>query len=246
MVTIPLLGARPLRVTATAVHLAELFFRRADVSGDIYPDDAAKGVVPGPEADRVVVMGERGEISLGVVTNELSMAGFLAREQHEATGRGVEWSIAMLQRDSVADARAAAARRAVDLARTDLVVLMVGISDALRLVPGARWERHVREAVEALFDQLPCDARVAIAEIPPLDNAGSLSRAARVAAGQRAAALNRRTRAVAADHPRLVVVPFPRELTERLWVPQSEELRYTRTYAVWSREIVATLVGART
>lgn len=75
----------------------------------------------------------------------------------------------------------------------------------------------------------------------PLDNAGSLSRAARIAAGRRAAALNRRTRAVAIDHPRLVVVPFPTELTERSWVPQSEELRYTRTYSVWSRGIVATV-----
>jgi len=243
MVTIPLLGARPLRFTATAVHLVELFFRRADVSGDIFPADAARGSVAGPEPDRIVVMGERGEISLGVVTNELSMAGFLAREQHEATGRGVEWSIAVLERDSVAEGRAAAARHAVDLARTDLVVLMVGISDALRLARGARWERHVRATVEALFDELPVDARVAIAEIPPLDNAGSLSRAARIAAGQRAAALNRRTRAVAIDHPRLVVVPFPTELTERLWVPQSEELRYTRTYSVWSRGIVATLAA---
>ena len=63
----------------------------------------------------------------------------------------------------------------------------------------------------------------------------------RIAAGQRAAALNQRTRALAADHPRLVVVPFPTELTERLWVPQSRELRYTRTYEVWSRQVLTTL-----
>ncbi|GAA0965930.1 hypothetical protein [Frigoribacterium faeni] len=239
MVTIPPRGQHPLRLAAGLVHLVSFFFRRADQSGDIYPVDASRGVVAGDSPERILVLGERGEINLGVVTNELSIAAFVAREHQRVTGRGSHWAISTLSRDSLADGPAAASRHAADLARTDLVVVMAGISDCLRLVSAGTWETHLRATLDALFRQLPRDARVVVAEIPPLENAGSLTRPARIAAGHRASLVNRRTRVVAAEDPRVVVAPFPADLTDRLWVPQSREERYTRTYSIWSRAVVA-------
>jgi hypothetical protein len=244
MVTMPPLPQSPLRLAAAAVHLVAFFFRRADRSGDIYPDDEPRGRIAGAAPERVVVMGERGEISLGVVTHELSIAGFLAREHHRSTGRGSEWSIATLPRDRISDGPALASHQATELARTDLVVLLAGISDCLALTSAARWEHHLRATLSELFRELPLDSHVAVAEIPPLDNAGSLSRVARLAAGHRSTALNRRTRTVLMDHPCAIAIPFPPELTDRLWVPQSEEERYTRTYALWSRSLMSAIGDA--
>lgn len=235
----------PLRLAANAVHLVEFFFRRADRSGDIYPTDAPYGQVPGVDPDRIMVIGERGEISLGVVTHELSIAGYIAREHHQRTGRGCAWSVATLPGDSIDDGRALVTAHAAEIARTDVVIVLVGIIDCLTLTSAARWHRGLDEMLTALFDELPLDAHVAVAEIPPLGNAGSLSRAARLAAGYRSTLLNHRTRKLVRAHPRATAVPFPPELTDRLWVPQSQQERYTRTYALWSRSLMAACLEAR-
>lgn len=238
-------AAKSLRLAATAVHWVEFFFRRADRAGDIYPDDEPYGQVPGVDPDRIMVMGERGEISLGVVTHELSIAGYIAREHHQRTGRGCAWSVATLPGDSIDDGRALVGGHAGDIAKTDLVVVLAGISDCLTLTSAARWHQGLDEMLTALFDHLPLDAHVAVAEIPPLENAGSLSRSARLAAGYRSTLLNHRTRKLLRSHPRATAVPFPPELTDRLWVPQSLQERYTRTYALWSRSLVAACLETR-
>lgn len=238
-------ATKPLRLAATAVHWVEFFFRRADRSGDIYPDDEPYGQVPGVDPDRIMVIGERGEISLGVLTHELSIAGYIAREHHRLTGRGCAWSVATLPGDHIDDGRALVDTHSGDLAKTDLVVVLAGISDCLTLTSAARWQRGLEDMLTALFDRLPLDAHVAVAEIPPLENAGSLSRSARLAAGYRSTSLNYRTRKALRSRPRATAVPFPPELTDRLWVPQSLQERYTRTYALWSRSLVAACLETR-
>lgn len=240
MITFP--RARSLRFAASAVHLVEFFFRRTDRSGDIYPDDVPRGQISGPDPDRIMVIGERGEISLGVLTHELSIAGFLAREHHHRTGRGCTWSVSTLPRDRIAGGRALVAGRLREVTEADLVVILAGISDCLNLTSASRWHQGLDETLTTLFEHLPLDARLAVAEIPPLENAGSLSRAARLAAGYRSTLLNHRTRKVLRAHPRARAVSFPSELTDRLWVPQSQQERYTRTYALWSRHLVTALV----
>jgi hypothetical protein len=244
MVTIPLLGESPLRFAAGFLHLVGLFFRRADSAGDIYPDDDTHGQIAGTAPERILVMGERGEINLGVVTNELSIAAFFARAHHEVTGRGSEWAIATFPRDRIAGGEATVSRCAPDVSRTDLVVIIAGITDSLTLVSANRWGRRLSATITALLAELPIDAHIVIAEIPPLGNAGSLSRVARLVAGRRSAALNKRTRALTAANTRVLVVPFPDELTDRLWVPQSQEQRYTRTYSLWSRGLMAAVEKA--
>lgn len=234
-----------LRLAASAVHGVEFFFRRADSSGDIYPDDAPHGQIPGVDPDRILVMGEQGEISLGVRTHELSIAGFIAREHHRRTGQGCAWSVAALDRDRIGDGRALVAAHSGEVARTDLVIVLAGITDCLTLTSATRWRRGLDETLKALFVELPLDAHVVVAEIPPLGNAGSLGRAARVAAGYRSTVLNHRTRRLLQAYPRATVAPFPPELTDRLWVPQSRQERYTRTYALWSRSLVAACIEAR-
>jgi hypothetical protein len=224
-------------VPTRLVRLTEFLFRRADASGDVYPDDADHGVVPGPDPDRVLFLGEAGMITLGVRTHDLSLAAFFARHHHAATRRGVEWRVRTLPSSRIAEGPRVTAAMEAELRRTDLVVLVVGITDALRVISGANWEESVRSTLRALISSLPRDARILVAEIPPLDNAGTLSRPARIAAGLQAQALNRRTREAAEEHERCRAVAFPDELTRSLWRPDSEENRYTHTYTTWARRL---------
>ncbi|WP_423263324.1 hypothetical protein [Frondihabitans sp. 4ASC-45] len=222
-------------------RFVEFLFRRRDADGDIYPEDPAEGVVAGADPDRIVFLGERGELSLGVRTHELSLPAFFARHRSHITRRGVSWSISVLPTSRIQDAPAVVARMSERLQGVDAVVVLVGITDALRVTSPIVWDQNLRETLNALMRALPCGAQVIVGEIPPLDNAGSLSRPARVAAGLQGRLLNMRTRLVARDYPAVVVAGFPDELTTSVWRPESEENRYRNTYKVWGEDLTGHL-----
>ncbi|MBP2456832.1 hypothetical protein ABID70_002356 [Clavibacter michiganensis] len=228
-----------------AARAGEYLSRRSDAAGDIVPDDDARGTVEGPDPARIAVVGETGMISLGVRTHQIALPAFLARHLARRTGRGVTWSIALLSGSRLRDAPAAIARVEDDLARADAVVLLAGITDVLRVTSARAWSRQMRDAIEALRARVPQDAWILVADIPPLDDAGSLSRPARLAAGLHAQALDRHTREVIAGLPSTRAVTFPEELTRALWQPESEESRYQRTYRSWGAHLSEALVAAR-
>jgi NAD(P)-dependent dehydrogenase (short-subunit alcohol dehydrogenase family) len=195
-------------------------------------------MVAGADPDRVVFLGERGELSLGVRTHELSLPAFFARRRSRRTSRGLRWSIAALPTSRIQDAPAVVERMAARLQGVDTVVVLAGITDALRVTSPAAWDRNLRATLDALMRALPRGAQVIVGEIPPLGNAGSLSRPARVAAGLQGRVLNTRTRLVVSDYPAVVVAGFPEELTMSVWRPESEEHRYRDTYKVWGEDLV--------
>ncbi|WP_316289167.1 SGNH/GDSL hydrolase family protein, partial [Clavibacter michiganensis] len=234
-----------LALPGIAARVGEFLYRRADVSGDIHPDDAAHGTVEGPDPDRIAVVGETGMISLGVRTHQIALPAFLARHHATRTGRGVAWSIASLPGSRLREAPAVIAGAEADLARADAVVLLAWITDVLRVTSTGAWSRQMRVAIEALRAHLPEGAWILVAGIPPLDNAGSLSRPARLAAGVHAQALNRHTRDVVDGLPLTRAVTFPEELARALWRPDGEESRYQRTYRSWGAHLSAALVDAR-
>jgi hypothetical protein len=226
-----------LTLPARGTRLGEFLFRRSDAAWDVFPDDPAQGLVHGPQVDQVWFLGERGELSLGVRTHDLSLPAFFARHRASGQGRGTAWSMASAPSSSVRQLPGIVQGHRDHLRQCELAVVMVGITDALRVMPPATWERHLRDTLSALLAALPPTARVLVGEIPPLDNAGSLSRPARVAAGVHGQALNDRARAVAEDLPRVSVVGFPEELTRSVWRPEAEEHRYRDTYAVWGAHL---------
>jgi hypothetical protein len=229
------LTGAPLR----GVRIAEFVFKRRDAAGDIYPDDPDHGVVPGPDPERVVFLGERGELSLGVRTHELSLPAFFARHRAAQTGRGVRWSIAAPPSSSVRDAPAVVVKHGHELPGCDHVVVLLGITDSLLVIPPSVWEEQLRLTVDTLLQALPPRSRITFGDIPPLDNAGSLSAPARIAAGIQGRALNDRMKLVAEDYATVSVVDFPEELTRSVWRPESEEHRYRDTYKVWGRHLAS-------
>lgn len=220
-----------------AVRVAEFVFRRRDAAGDVYPDDASNGVVDGCDPDHVLFLGELGELTLGVRAHELSLPAFFARRRAATTGKGVSWSIAPVPSSTVRGAAGVVVSYGDRLLGHDVVVVLLGISDALRVISPSAWKASLRETVDVLLQGLPRGGQIVISEIPPLDNAGSLSAAARLAAGLHGRVLNARTRALAEDYSSVTVVPFPEELTRSVWRPESEEHRYRDTYKVWGAHL---------
>lgn len=229
----------PLRVA----RIAEFVFRRKDSGGDIYPNDPNYGVVAGPNPERVIFLGELGELSLGVRTHELSLPAFFARHQAAQTGRGLEWEIAPLPSSSVRDAAATVVRLQEKLPGCDHVVILLGITDSLLVIPPGVWEENLRLTIETLLQALPRQSRITVADIPPLDNAGSLSAPARIAAGVQGRTLNARTHLIAQDYPSVSVVEFPEELTRSVWRPELDEHRYRETYKVWGSYLASRTEG---
>lgn len=142
----PLLHVIALPGIAARVGGGEFLYRRSDASGDIHPDDAAHGVVEGP--DRIAVAGETGMISLGVRTHQIALPAFLARHHATRTGRGVAWSIAPLPGSRLREAAAVIVHAEDDLARADAVVILAGITDVMRVTSVRAWRRQMRVAID--------------------------------------------------------------------------------------------------
>ena len=227
---------------ARPIGFLEYVFRRTDTSGDIFPTDAAHGVVTGPNPERIIVLGESTAVGLGMLTHELGLAGHLARQYGVRTGRGVEWSTMGLPdrklRSAVALIGDGTAREDTVFESTDIVVVMAGIADTLSLTSARRWRTQLIAALDALQRELPQDGHVAIAEIPPMDNAGSISQTARRAAGAHARQLNEVTREVVAVRAGCSSIPFPQELQRSLWKPESQQASYLRMYTIWATGIL--------
>lgn len=217
---------------AQTVGLLEFFFRRQDASGDIQPTDAAEGDLPGPDRLRLLVLGERTAMGLGVATHALGPAAQTARRLARLSGRGVSWS-AMGMPDSRLRSAGRLFADADRLGDVDCVVLMAGITDTLCATPVADWSRQLYATLDALESMLPPRGLVLVAEIPPMDNAGSISRAARAAAGIHARRINRATRAVVSDRAQVQTTPFPEAMTRDVWLPRSEEGAYREMYETW-------------
>ncbi|TXN30693.1 hypothetical protein [Lacisediminihabitans profunda] len=217
---------------ARSLNLAEFLFPCQDASGDSYPTDSAGGVVEGDDSYRIITIGEGTAVGLGVRSHELGVAAQCARRLARAAGSGVYWSSVGFPDGRLRSAPAITSSAAT-FARIDVVILMIGITDTLRMTSRSSWRRLIAVTVDQLAGHLASDGQVLVAEIPPMDNAGSISRAARLASGHQARVLNRITREVVATRPRVSSVAFPASLHEGLRLPESRQSSYGRMYAEW-------------
>jgi hypothetical protein len=241
-------AGRPLR-GARLVGLAEYVFRRNDKAGDIYPSDSPSGVVDSSasvdSADpmRIVVIGESNAIGLGVTRHELGMVGHLARLLSARSSRGVFWSAIGKPGLRIHDAWEVIGDNHSLLAHADVVVVMMGIADTLSLTSRSTWTAHMTDTLDLLTEVMPNTARIVITRIPPMDNAGSVSRLARFAAGRQARLFNRITQQIVSESRLGQMVDFPSELVESLWVPGGRQSPYVGMYSAWSASVAEVLVG---
>jgi hypothetical protein len=131
---------------------------RAGLRGTVFPRDAGSGVVSGDDPQRVLVIGEATAVGFGVLSHELGMAGHFSRQLSRRTGRGVEWATRPFSDLTIHTAAGTVRDRAL-LDGVDVVLLMVGVGDSIRLTPQRTWRRLLCAALEDLARGLPAGAR---------------------------------------------------------------------------------------
>lgn len=126
---------------------------RSRIVGDLprgiaLPHDGPHAHSSGENPDRVLVFGNGIAVGWGVGTHELAIPGQLARALSARTGRGCDVDLLADTRWSIETAVEALIGR--DLAGYDAIVVVMGASDAFRLMPLPRWTA----ALGALLDHL--------------------------------------------------------------------------------------------
>ncbi|CCE74558.1 SGNH/GDSL hydrolase family protein [Clavibacter nebraskensis] len=228
------------QAVARPAIFAQYVALRTGLQGTVFPRDAASGVVPGDFPHRVLVIGEATAVGMGVLSHELGMAGHFSRQLSRRTGRGVEWATRPFSDLTIHTAAGAVRDRAL-LDGVDVVLLMVGVGDSIRLTPQRVWRRLLCGAIEDLARGLPEGARVLIPEVPPLNESVGIPSPWRAVAARHARLLNRITAEIVASRPDADAVPFPGESVIDLGDPDAAQA--SRVYASWSRAFVHRMLG---
>ncbi|WP_370531976.1 SGNH/GDSL hydrolase family protein [Clavibacter sp. VKM Ac-2872] len=233
--------ARFAQAVARPAIFAQYVALRTGLQGTVFPRDAASGVVPGDFPQRVLVIGEATAVGMGVLSHELGMAGHFSRQLARRTGRGVAWATRPFS-DLTIHSASGTVRDLALLDGVDVVLLMVGVGDSIRLTPQRTWRRLLCAAIDDLTRGLPEGARVLIPEVAPLNGSVGIPAAWRAVAARHARLLNRVTAEVVASRSQVAAVPFPGDRVVDLGDPDAAQA--SRVYASWSRAFVEQLLGS--
>ncbi|MBX3098429.1 MAG: GAF domain-containing protein [Salinibacterium sp.] len=143
---------------------------------------------PGPDPDRILIVGGGAVRGLGVASHELGIGGHIAQQLSALTGRGVD-----LELRGVPGLTAAEVPRVLSsasISHFDVLVVMVGTREALYLPTVKRWAREMRTLMARIAEISPPSLSVVIAGVPPLPTALPLSRQFGSMVGKHVAALN--------------------------------------------------------
>lgn len=168
------------------------------------PHPPGRDVVNGPgvNPDRVLLLGASSAVSWGVLDHDLGLAGHLARQVAQITGRGID--VQVIASPALGVERARAELDAQLLARTDAVVLTLGTREAFEFMSVARWRSGLARVLDTIAEApgQPAVIVVGAEEISPVPLPQWFTRIAM----SRAVALNAATRSLIADRPQTTFV----------------------------------------
>ncbi|MEP6843133.1 MAG: GAF domain-containing protein, partial [Pseudolysinimonas sp.] len=199
------------------------------------PQDAPVAHAPGPNADRIALIGSGVAVGYGVHLNDLAIGGQLARQISAATGRGTTLDtyaqIGMRALDCLAIVQS------IDLTRFDAIVLTVGSDDALNLTPQRSFRGHIDTLLSWIAREAPSTLAVMVVAIPDIPTimrlpflfAGDVSR--------HCVRLNEQLRAACADHDGMRFLPF---------TPAGGDLMSAKpgTYRAWAALLAPSIARA--
>ena len=111
-----------------------------------YPEDEPEAHSPGPDADRILLLGGSIAVGYGVLSHEIALGGSVARRVGELTTRGTLVKIVAKPGFSLDDAPNLL--EALRISRFDAVVLAFGGVDAPTLLSPRRWRRSLDSVLD--------------------------------------------------------------------------------------------------
>jgi lysophospholipase L1-like esterase len=123
-----------------------------------------RGTVEGPDAIRLLVLGDSTAAGVGVKNPDHGLGGNLARVLADRTGRGVEWLAVGQAGATSKDLRARFLPKALK-DEYDVVFLSIGANDVLALRSRADFRNDFRAILTSLRERSP-HARIVVANLP--------------------------------------------------------------------------------
>lgn len=130
------------------------------------PVDAPRAHADGFGCDRVLIVGSGPAVGWGVTSQEIALPGSLARVLSSHTRRGTDVDLVADMRINVGNF--AKTLRRLTLEQYDLVVLVLGASDAVSLTPLSRWRGRLSAILSRLESSTPVRTRIVVTGIPPI------------------------------------------------------------------------------
>ncbi|CAN5351865.1 hypothetical protein BH11ACT2_BH11ACT2_03230 [soil metagenome] len=227
----------------TAVRKMSAVWQQRAISHVPRPADAPRGRAAGHDSDRVLLFGTGPAVGWGVTSHELALPGALARAVSTRTRRGCEVDLAA--REGMTAKSAPRALRGVALYRYDVIVIVLGVNDALERTPVHAWRDGVSELLSIFLGSSAIDASIVLVGIPPISSIPSLDTDWGAEAQQRALVLNEETTALSAIHERTSFVSLPASFDPD---QRPDQHRTPRAYEGWAEvlaEHVAPLLDAQ-
>ena len=189
----------------------------------------------GSDSDRILIFGAGAAVGWGVTTHDLALPGALARALAETTARGADVDVVV--DSSMTVARAATALRAVNLARYDAIVVVLGVNDALQLTSPVVWRNQLSTVLAVVSEISRRDTTSIVAGIQPIRSIPIFDSLPGALADRHAAALNAESMTLCAASSHAVFVQLP--VTQRSTSPDRH--RAPDEYAQWGRLLADSL-----
>ncbi|MBK4346188.1 hypothetical protein [Lacisediminihabitans changchengi] len=230
------------RIIAKTACQLELSYRRKISSNSVYPTDEPRGAVEGPDPFSVAILGDWNSVGLGVITFDLSLGACFSRALAHRTGHGVNWQLVPVEGFHLAAVPDSAAASASKLADVDVAIIQLGALESMMFVSPRQWSDGLVAAIEAVQAAVGTAGCVVIAAIPPIEKIGSLTRFTQREIGRECRELNAVSRTVAERYPRCQFTEFPEGLAAEVWIAETNDLRFSHSYAVWGASIAREVV----
>lgn len=218
----PLIAWQGIRLRRATPRLPEAGGDRAGVAG------SGDGRVL-----RLLVLGESTAVGVGVTDQRDGLGVRVAEELARRTGGGVEWYVVGRTGATVAEVTAGLLH---DLpSELDLVVVVFGVNDTLRLRSPRAWRRHIVRLIDAVTPSLGPTGRIAVLGVPDFATLPALPQPLRTVLHRHALALDRELQSLIAPRTGCVHVPA-------MPLPPGDYLSHDRfhpnaaAYSVWAAD----------
>ncbi|HEV7957379.1 MAG: putative diguanylate cyclase [Microbacteriaceae bacterium] len=198
------------------------------------PTDAPRVFSPGADPDNILLIGDGPAMGFGVTSHNIALPGHIARQLSSLTGRG---ACVHVVADEGLDVRNVEARFAAGQPeRCDAVVVMLGVSDSMRLTALRTWREYLHRFIRRVNRDAPGGVQVVLVAIAPISRMPILRGRSAFYARQHAVLLNRELRTAASGYANVAYLPFapPSE-------PDPDRYRSSSTYRKWATHITPTV-----
>jgi lysophospholipase L1-like esterase len=209
------------------------------------PDRPSGGETPGADPDRILLLGNGALAGWGVRSHDQAVPGHLARELSQLTGHP---AVVDLVADHTVRAETAASLIPYpQLAQYDAVVVVLGASDALQLLPTARWTHDITRFLETLADNTPATTEIVIMGIQPPSTVPVFDIASGGIVDQNAVRYNEETKRRCTGRIHYLQPPELSRIGPSAVDPDTEEerRRVSDGYHQWARTIAQCLAALR-